>query len=399
MAQADPGSAYPGAAYPPWTDAAGGYPGSERYESSYPAPLATGYRVQLPLAIRSPASEEAGTGKPGAAPDTAPGTAEEYPPPLQSGSCAGIATRRGEELVVDGEPFVFYGINVQYLTRPEFPESEVGPLINSLAARGVNTLRIWYFHDHDPDRLERLLDLGRQRGVRFVVVLEDNVFKGVDWFFGDEDEEDYRPHLERTVTRFKDRPEILFWEVMNEPNCGEGRHDDDCLKTIRDWLTMSSRMIKAIDQCHIVSTGMIGAGNYDNELVSYRKIHKKDSVEMISVHKRSTDKIDEELELAEDADRPLYYGEIYERAFDDGCSPLEGGKILPERAERIKSDFRQAIDDGVDGYLLWDFSAGRVERTDGKVVDYCSDLGYPLEDPVWDKILDSGDLPPPVPWR
>jgi hypothetical protein len=162
---------------------------------------------------------------------------------------------------------------------------------------------------------------------------------------------------------------------------------------------MASAMVKAIDDCHVVSSGMIGAGNYENEVANYRKVHKKDTIEMVSVHKRSTDRISEELELADDANRPIYYGEIFDRAYDEGCNALDGGQELQERAERIKSDLRESIEDGVDGYVLWNFSAGRVKRTDGEVQDYCSDLGYPLDDPVWAKIQRSEDLPPPVPWR
>ena len=67
--------------------------------------------------------------------------------------------------------------------------------------------------------------------------------------------------------------------------------------------------------------------------------------------------------------------------------------------ERVKDDLRQALEDGVDGYLLWDFAAGRVETPDGGTRDFCSVFGYELGDPVWEKLAAEEGLPPPVPWR
>jgi hypothetical protein len=76
-------------------------------------------------------------------------------------------------------------------------------------------------------------------------------------------------------------------------------------------------------------------------------------------------------------------------AYDDGCGPLDGDRSPAARAERVKSDLREALDDGIDGYLLWDYAAS----------GYCSKFGFAADDPLWDKLRRSGDLPPAVPWR
>ncbi len=312
--------------------------------------------------------------------------------------CAGIARRRDREVVVDGQPVFFFGLNAPYLLDPEFPEAEVDRLLAEVSARGVNSLRVWFFAHHDPDRFARLLDAGSRHGIRFVVTLGDNVFVGRDWFFGQQDEAVYRPHLERTVGRFAPRSEILFWEVMNEPNCGEGRYEAACLKTIGDWLNMSTAMVRAIDDCHMVATGMIGAGNYEADVELYRKVHSKPAVEIVSVHRWVTDEGDEELDLAKELNRPVFYGEVYEKAYDDGCGTLKGSQSPRNRAERVVEDIEDAIQVGVDGYLLWDLAAGRIQLTDGGSRYYCSSLGYPLDDPLWPALTERG-LPPPVPWR
>lgn len=356
-----------------------------------------GRRVALPVILQPGAGGDPAPPVEAAPPVEVPSATVEatLPDPPAGGPCAGIAARQGDALAVGDAPFVFFGINAQGILDAEYPEARVEQDVQSLAALGVNTLRVWFFHHHDPERLARLLDIGARHGVRFVVTLEDNVFKGIDFFFSKADESRYRPHVDATVARFKDRPEILMWELINEPNCGDGKHDDECIEQIRDWLKMMARRVKAIDACHVVSTGMIGDGNYENEERSYRMIHRTDAIEILSVHKRSADTRESELELAADEDRPIFYGEIYDEVFDEGCQTLGGDRTPDARAERIKADLRQAIDDGVDGYLLWDFAPGIVGKK-----TYCSKFGYGLDDPVWGKLRRSEEgLPPPVPWH
>jgi len=319
--------------------------------------------------------------------DSAPATAPEAVSPVAG--CAGLAVRSGAELAIDGRPFTFFGVNAHYLLDKQFDEERVEPLLQEMSDRGINTVRVWYFDYHDPERMTRLLDAGSRHGIRFVVSLVDNVFHGIDWFIDDGKQEEYVAHLDETVQRFKDRPEILIWELANEPNCGEGRHDDDCLETIRGWVGRMATRAAAIDPCRPVSTGMIGDGNYENEKKSFRIVNRKDGIGIVSVHRRSTDEKRSELEFATDEGLPIFYGEIYDVAYDEGCSPLSGDHSPQERADRIKSDLRQAVQDGVDGYLLWEYA------TSGE----CSTFGFESDDPLWNKLLKSDYLPPAVPWR
>ncbi|MFQ5459831.1 MAG: cellulase family glycosylhydrolase, partial [Anaerolineae bacterium] len=312
-------------------------------------------------------------------------------------SCPGIAVADGVDLTVDGTPLFFFGINAPFLLDNEFPEERALALVAEVAARGVNTVRVWFFHDEDPQRLARLLEAGRNHGVRFVVTLADNVFKGPEWFFGSDDEEEYRPHLRTTVSRFRDSPQVLLWEVMNEPNCGEAGVSAACLKTMRDWLTMATRMVRAIDECHVVSTGMIGAGNRDDEAENFRRIHRKDAVGIVSVHRPAGQQSADAVEFAADIRKPIFFGEVYDKAFDAGCQPLPGKDGPRGRSETIKRDLRWAMDNGVDGYILWDLAAGAVTRKNGDVKYYCGPFGYALDDAVWDK-LEAAGLPPPAPW-
>lgn len=317
-------------------------------------------------------------------------------PPSAGAPCAGIVQRDGRTLVLDGRPVFLFGVNATMLMDPEVKEDQVEPLVAALGERGVNTVRVWFFHDEDPERFARLLDTGARHGVRFVVTMADNVFKGRDWFGNKEDEKRYRPHLARTVERFKNRPEVAAWELINEPNCGD-KHDQECLDTIKGWLRGRAAEVKAIDACHLVSTGMIGAGNYEAEETMYRRVHREPTIDIVSAHRRSSDDSKKERATAEEIDRPLLYGEVYDQGYDDGCNPL-ADDALPRRAERIADDVRDAIHDGAAGYLLWDFAPGKLRRKGGSTKDYCNKYGFQLDDPVWGAVEAAGTVPA-APWR
>lgn len=311
--------------------------------------------------------------------------------------CAGILGRDGTRFVLDGQPVALFGVNATMLLDPEVEEDQIEPLLAALAEREVHTVRTWFFHDEDPDRFARLLDAGARHGVRFIVTLADNVFKGRDWFGSKDDERRYRPHLAATVARFKDRPEVLMWELINEPNCGE-RHDQECLDTIKGWLRARAAEVKAIDACHLVSTGTIGAGNYDEELTMYRRVHREPVIDVISAHRRSTDRSEKERAVADELDKPLLFGEIYDAAYTDGCDP-QSDDAVARRAERIADDLRDTLGAGAGGYLLWDLAPGRLRRSNGDTRDYCNKFGFQLDDPLWARLAADPALPPAVPWQ
>lgn len=392
------GTAYPDG--PAAGSAAGAYPDRAVAGAARRWPQAA-RQLGLPWLAQGPGlpSGEATTTSPvnvnEASTPPAGGAAAGSPPgsPGPVGPCAGMVGRQGGQLLLDGRPWRFFGVNATYLTEPDFPEAEVAPLLQGLARHRVTALRVWFQPGQDPERFQRLLDEGGRLGLRFLVTMGDNVHQGVDWFFGEEDEEVYRPHLEATVNRFKDRPEILAWEPVNEPNCGEGRFDEACVKTLRDWVVGTARVIKRIDACHLLSSGMIGAGNYDLDQDSYRRLHKKDEIDLISVHRGVDREAELERELAEEIGKPIVYGEIYDIANDEGCQPLPGRAGPGGRAGRVAEDLAQAWAEGVDGYLLWDLNLGQVRKTNGDRGYYCSKFGYPLEDPVWGRLAERGLLP------
>jgi hypothetical protein len=300
----------------------------------------------------------------------------------------GFVTRQGEDLILYGQPYTFVGVNVSYLAGPFFPEAKMEGVISFLAVSGVDVIRVWVEPWCDLDRVERMLDLGRSHNIRFILTLQD--------FYGEQSGHWFRegfltkdlPHIQNIVPRFVHRPEVLMWELMNEPACPAGDSGKDCWDALYRWAQVTSREVKRLDPNHLVSAGTQGAGFDELAMDAFRRIHALDSIDVVSVHGQGG-KLDEgerkkEIAIAHELGKPLYFGEIAIRGHDESCQALSS-EALKMRAQAIDVDMQLSIELGVDGYLLWQYAYGGVDL--GSHVQYfCGAFDYFADDPVW-KVL------------
>jgi len=295
--------------------------------------------------------------------------------------CRHLVTRVGDQLFLEGKPFTFVGTNVSYLMEDYFPEEEVGKIIAYLAESGVTAIRIWLFPQHSLDRAARLFDLGKEYNMRFVVTFVNYYYdKGAWWFDQTHYSKKYLPHVRRVVSRFRDRPEILMWELMNEPNCSTDTVGS-CPDNMVRWAKAVSEEIKALDPCRPITTGTM---RIDPTEEHYRRLHALPTIDVVSIHKSANHWPADEIRIARELNKPVLIGEVYARAFDKRCQRLHDG-VTTERARIIASDLTQAWAEGIDGYLLWQYAHGRVVVGD-QVSYYCGVYDYPPDDPVW-KVL------------
>ena len=217
---------YPAPANP--TPTTGVYPGAATAQpgnasGAYPAPTAT----RTPLALLFPFVAPGAMPVPGA-----PQIAAAQP----SVARAGFVSAQGNQLMLDGRPYYFLGVNATYLTLTYFLDDQIEPIIAYLAqTQGVNVIRLFFTPGQSLDRLQLLLDLGQRYNVRYIVALQNyHYHKSQSWFAERYKEEDL-PHLRATVARFRDRPEILMWELMNEPSCGPENGSRQCVDHMYNW--------------------------------------------------------------------------------------------------------------------------------------------------------------------
>lgn len=302
---------------------------------------------------------------------------------VTASSASGFVTRAGENLLLNGERYSFVGANVSYLAGPFFPESNAEEIIADLSASGVQVVRAWVLPWNDLDRVERMLDLGRKYNIRFILTLQD--------FYGNLDGSCFKryrttdlPHIQKVVSRFAERPEIVVWELMNEPTCPASDSGLDCWDALYRWAEVTSGEIKRLDPNHLVAIGSQNAGFDDQSRGVFRRVHALDTVDLVSVHRQAGKLPERELAIGHELGKPIYMGEVGMLGHDESCQPLPNN-ALEGRAQAIASDLRQSLQAGVDGYLLWQYAYGGVDM--GSHTEYfCGVFDYFGDDPVWDVI-------------
>jgi hypothetical protein len=301
------------------------------------------------------------------------------------GQRAEYVQRVGEELCLDGQPYTFVGTNVHYLAGPFFPEPEMAGVISFLAANGVEVIRVFVEPWCDLARVQRMLDLGGQHGVRFIITLQDFYGRDDGWWFKAEYKDKDLPHIRSIVPLLADRPEVLMWELMNEPLCPPQDANQACWEALYRWAQVTSQEIKRLDPNHLVSAGTFRAGFEPQAIESFRRIQALETIDAVSVHgeggKLSQGERALERAIAQELGKPFYFGEVHILGHDKQCQPLSEDALL-QRAQTIAADLAEVPTLGIDGYLLWQYAYGGVDM--GSHTQYfCGELEYFADDPAW----------------
>jgi len=291
----------------------------------------------------------------------------------------------GEDLVLNGEGYRFVGTNAHYLAGPFFPEDLMEEVISTLAGSGVDVVRVFVEPWCDLGRVLRMLDLGGLHGMRFILTLQDFYGKQDGWWFKSEYKTKGLPHIRNIVPLLADRPEVLMWELMNEPICPAEDANKACWDALHLWARVTSAEIKRLDPNHLVSAGTLRAGFKEQAIDTFRRVQALDTIDLVSVHgeggKLSQGERALEQDIAHELGKPIYFGEVHIPGHDKQCQPLSA-TALDQRAQAIASDLDQLQALGIDGYLLWQFAYGGVDMGTHNQY-FCGELEYFADDPAW----------------
>jgi hypothetical protein len=309
-------------------------------------------------------------------------------PQAAASSTSGFVTRRGEELLLNGEPYTFVGTNVSYLAGPFFPEANAEGIVSSLADNEVQVIRVFVGPWCDPQRVMRLVDLAGKYHVRLILTLQDFFGHEDGWWFKGQYETVDLPHIRNIVPLFANRPEVLMWELMNEPTCPGSDSNLSCWDALYKWADVTSREIKRLDPNHLVAVGTQNAGLDDQSAGVFRRIHALGTIDLVSVHRSAGGLPKKELAIAHELGKPIYFGEVYRRGLKESCQPLPDN-ALERRAQAITADLQSSLQAGVDGYLLWQYAYGGVYMGDHTEY-FCGVYDYFSDDPVWEVLRPVG---------
>ena len=186
--------------------------------------------------------------------------------PLQN--VPGIVTVQGKQLMLNGAPYQIAGVNYYPQATPwdkfwtKYDSEIVDADFARMQALGLNTVRIFIPFEQfggakvDPNKLkllDDLLDRADAHGLRVIVTLNDfrADYNPLFWTTSDR-------QMETLLTRYRDRPTILAWDLKNEPDKDYAAQGRD---KVNAWLLHSARLARLYDDIHPLTIGFAAAAN------------------------------------------------------------------------------------------------------------------------------------------
>lgn len=301
--------------------------------------------------------------------------------------------RDGTELVLAGEPFRFTGMNIYHATSDGWCNDAMNTgsaLSDALTEMNdPHVIRTWFFQMmgtpqpgvRDWSALDHALQVARDHGVKVIATLGNQwadcdsqrdvagEYKDASWYTDRYMTEvpnglvsTYRDWVAEVVTRYKDDPTILAWELVDEPElpkvggaCPTGSGD-----ILHDFAADVSGLVKSIDQNHLVSLGTIGGGQCGSADDDYTLVHSPPGIDLCSVHDYDEpafampgdqwNGMAVRLRQCEALDKPLFVGEA-------GLMLSETNGSRTQRADLLVRKMSTALRAGAVGHVLWAWDA------------------------------------------
>ena len=302
---------------------------------------------------------------------------------VRGSTVAGIVSRSGDQLVLDGAPYSFVGLNVYnansrtncwYTMR----DAEIGAAID---ASGADVLRVWFFQSLARDGATGTLDFrafdetlasARSRGVRIVATLADHWGaceatgeKTTDWYRSgyrgsDGSPMPYRDYVAAVVARYANDPAVLSWQLVNEPESKDASRQcaADGTDVLRAFVADMTGLIRSIDPNHLISLGTIGSGQCGAQGDEYGRLYADGNLDWCELHDYNGapafggdawNGMDVRVEQCSALGLPVVVGEA-------GVS-LEAAGSVDARAQVFVAKVSAGAARGVDGFLAWGWGA------------------------------------------
>jgi mannan endo-1,4-beta-mannosidase len=332
-------------------------------------------------------------------------------PPTGQAAAPGLVARQGTQLLLNGQPYVFRGLNAYELATvwgtntgcgPQASDAELATLFASLPAHSV--VRVWAWQGsmaadpHTGQRtwtgLDRVVNAARASGQKLIFALagqggscDDGHWQDRAWYLGgyrnryNDDGRglaatSYWSWMQDVVTRYRSAPEIAMWEPVSEAeasDCPSGLRGTQCeghqtcpdeqsaADALRSFYDTVGGEIHRIDPLHLVESGALGSGQCGMVWNDYEYVHASPGIDVASVHDYGFDDTPlpgdrwngekERLAQAADLGKPVILGEIGIKA----AQAVSGCADPSQRAGKLLAKIRAAETAGFSGTAVWDW--------------------------------------------
>jgi hypothetical protein len=326
------------------------------------------------------------------------------PTPIASPPTAGgFVGRSGSQFVLNGATFRFVGFNLfdaagtatgyHCAWWPPYTDSDLDSLFAYLRAEaGVTVIRFWAFQSYtnggtDWSGIDRVIRLAKKNGIYLIPVLENGPphcsqggtkwQNGGTWYSNA-----YRPdfkygyplslpeYVNRIVTRYRDEPAILGWMLMNEA-------ETDNVVGLYDFTRTLSTQVKQLDPRHLVALGTQSSGQAGTRGPDFLRVHSLPTLDFVEGHDYAYWGDDRSplpgspdgrslpdpstcdnfhaiacsmSQAMRTLQKPFLVGEVGIKA------GVPGAVSLAERAGLVEAKMRAALDNGVAGYVPWQWN-------------------------------------------
>ncbi|MFH1246899.1 MAG: cellulase family glycosylhydrolase [Candidatus Micrarchaeota archaeon] len=321
------------------------------------------------------------------APSVPPSTPPVTPPVASSE----FVQANGTHLTLNGASYKFVGVNIYGLAsdddyncggNPDDPEEYVESVFTVLEQKHVNAVRFWAFQSFSHDNfvaINRVIAAAKRHNIKLIPTLENHWThcteggeKTASWYANPSGNYGYtlsfENYVRQIVTRYKNEPTILMWQLMNEA-------ESEDATVLLNFARRMSNTIREIDGNHLISFGTLGTGQAGTNDQNYINLHSLPNVNVVEAHDYSRpneplpgypwngnvnrlDSIAADLATSQQLNKPFFIGEA-------------GISSQANRVELFRAKMNAAFSNNTRGYLIWNFE---MEQCSG----YCFYPGDPL---------------------
>ncbi len=300
--------------------------------------------------------------------------------------------RAGTRLFLQGNPYRFTGLNIYNANSDGDEEcwyamssgSTLGDSLDAIGS-GKEAIRAWFFQSlattggqRDWSAFDHTLSVARTHGVKVIVTLtnqwgdcEAGGYKADSWYTGGYKQADpggtasYRAWVSEVVTRYRNDPTILAWQLVNEAEVKPNPDlttpcSPNAAATLKSFATDVSGLVKSIDPNHLVSLGTMGGGQCGAQSAEYSDLHSVPTIDLCEYHDYDQPQapmpgdqwngLQVRIDQCNALGKPLFVGET-------GIKPNQVGGTLQARADAFDAKLSAQFSAGVVGELVWAWSA------------------------------------------